>query len=388
MASVKSSEDRRRENQQAADIHDKQIKKSKKRFDPALSQLDLPTSMEKARQRPAPAVPNEIGAAEETTLRNRDGKELKDAVNEIYKEFTDKVVRQGVGVVDRYNPWAKYNGPDAQVRQSSVLAADVYTASKATMENGHWVIKEEVCALGFCRQQTHEYQPPRGYVLKLARAGANGFGAVVYENVKTGERTVAYAGTKDKDDFATDADLVAKTIPPGGTTIAERILRGPGNVILQPDGKWESQVKQSMKNPALTGGVSLQFKLRLTRLLLALVPHVLSNRGLVDANRGSEKSSCPDPAAIPIYFAQHVREFLFQLPTGYALQGLHYLGDRILWRNHHVQMNMVPFHSYLLQEPIGVKFPHCPEDLLQIFRHPGHEVVKGSMHANSSNGGE
>jgi len=32
-----------------------------------------------------------------------------------------------------------------------------------------------------------------------------------------------------------------------------------------------------MKNPALTGGVSLHFKLRLTRLLLALVPHLPPN---------------------------------------------------------------------------------------------------------------
>ena len=32
-----------------------------------------------------------------------------------------------------------------------------------------------------------------------------------------------------------------------------------------------------MKNPALPGGVSLHFKLRLPRLLLALVPHLLRN---------------------------------------------------------------------------------------------------------------
>ncbi len=79
-----------------------------------------------------------------------------------------------------------------------------------------------------------------------------------------------------------------------------------------------------MKNPALTGGVSLQFKLRLTRLLLALVPHILPNGRFVDPHRGGEKPSCPDPATIPIHFAQHVREFLFQLPTGDAFQGLHH----------------------------------------------------------------
>lgn len=79
-----------------------------------------------------------------------------------------------------------------------------------------------------------------------------------------------------------------------------------------------------MKNPALPGGVSSQFKLRLTRLLLALVPHTLPNGRFVDAHRGGEKPSCPDPAAIPMHFAQHVLEFLFQLPTGYAFRGLHH----------------------------------------------------------------
>lgn len=79
-----------------------------------------------------------------------------------------------------------------------------------------------------------------------------------------------------------------------------------------------------MKNPALTGGVSLQFKLRLTRLLLALVLDIVPNRRLVDAHRGGEKSSCPNSATIPIHFAYHVREFPFQLPTGHTFQGFHH----------------------------------------------------------------
>ncbi|NOU10743.1 MAG: class I SAM-dependent methyltransferase, partial [Nitrospira sp.] len=41
-----------------------------------------------------------------------------------------------------------------------------------------------------------------------------------------------------------------------------------------------------MKNPALPGGVSSQFKLRLTRLLLALVLDIVPNRRLVDPHRG------------------------------------------------------------------------------------------------------
>lgn len=79
-----------------------------------------------------------------------------------------------------------------------------------------------------------------------------------------------------------------------------------------------------MKNPALPGGVSSQFKLRLTRLLLALVLDIVPNRGLVDAHCGGEKSSCPNSATIPIHFAYHVREFLFQLPTGHTFQGFHH----------------------------------------------------------------
>jgi hypothetical protein len=48
-----------------------------------------------------------------------------------------------------------------------------------------------------------------------------------------------------------------------------------------------------MKNPALPGGVSLPFTLRVTRLLLAQVPHRLPNRGFVEAHRGGKPSSCP-----------------------------------------------------------------------------------------------
>ncbi len=78
-----------------------------------------------------------------------------------------------------------------------------------------------------------------------------------------------------------------------------------------------------MKNPTLTGGVSSQFKLRLTRLLLALVLDIVPNRGLGDAHCGGKKSSCSNSATIPIHFAHHVREFLFQLPTRHTLQRLH-----------------------------------------------------------------
>ncbi len=50
-----------------------------------------------------------------------------------------------------------------------------------------------------------------------------------------------------------------------------------------------------MKNPALTGGVSLQFKLRLTRLLLALVLDIVPNRGLVDAHLEAKNPRAQTP---------------------------------------------------------------------------------------------
>lgn len=250
MASVKSSENRQRENaaRRDTDFQQRRAERSGKNPDLGLNELDSGLYIDKSQLLPTiPGVPQEMRSPKETMLRNRDGKDLRDAVNEAYEEFTDKAVKQGVGVVEHYKPWAKYNGPDARIRESSALADDVYDASKAVKENGRWVIKEEVCALDFCGVQTQEYQPPQGYVLKLARTGANGFGAAVYENIKTGERTVAYVGTQDMEDVATDMDLAGKTIPPGGSSIAERALKNPVvRFMLQPDGKWDSQVKQSL----------------------------------------------------------------------------------------------------------------------------------------------
>ena len=53
-----------------------------------------------------------------------------------------------------------------------------------------------------------------------------------------------------------------------------------------------------MKNPALTGGVSLQFKLRLTRFLLALVSNIVPNRRFVEPHRRDEnpRAQIPPPS--------------------------------------------------------------------------------------------
>lgn len=50
-----------------------------------------------------------------------------------------------------------------------------------------------------------------------------------------------------------------------------------------------------MKNPALTGGGSLQSKLCVTRLLLALVPHRLANRSLVAPPVEANNPRAPRP---------------------------------------------------------------------------------------------
>ncbi|MBL8039669.1 MAG: MBL fold metallo-hydrolase [Nitrospira sp.] len=50
-----------------------------------------------------------------------------------------------------------------------------------------------------------------------------------------------------------------------------------------------------MKNPALPGGVSSRFKLRLTRLLPALVLDIVPNRGLADAHCGGENPRAQTP---------------------------------------------------------------------------------------------
>ena len=103
-------------------------------------------------------------------------------------------------------------------------------------------------------------------------------------------------------------------------------------------------------------------------------PDILPNRGFVDADRGSEKSSCPDSTPSSIHPRQLVREFLSEPTTRHALQPLHDLGHRILQRNHHVQMYMIPIQPPTsFNEPIGMKFPHFPGAPSSSTRHPRHE---------------
>ena len=135
----------------------------------------------------------------------------------------------------------------------------------------------------------------------------------------------------------------------------------------------EMSQDQVMKNPALTGGVSLKLKLRLTRLLLALVPNIVPNRRFVDTDRRDEESSCPDSAPIPVHFGQIVREFLFHPTTCYTLQRLHHFRHRVFRRNHHVQMHMIAVHPHFLYEPIRVKFPHSMQRFLKILGYSRHE---------------
>ena len=78
--------------------------------------------------------------------------------------------------------------------------------------------------------------------------------------------------------------------------------------------------KKQVDTHALTGVALSEVKLRLSGVLLALVPHIASDDGFVDAYRGDEKSFAPDTAAIPVHLLQEVRKALFELQAGYRFQ--------------------------------------------------------------------
>jgi hypothetical protein len=138
-------------------------------------------------------------------------------------------------VVEQYTPWGKYSPSGSVVEDSLVLADDVYTAHQASSKNGGWAI------------QGKAYEPPKGYILKLARSGEHGFGAALYENTQTGQRTVTFAGTGDSADGQTDAEIAAKIRPEGGQSIAERFLDSPfGRERLKDASYWDSQITQAL----------------------------------------------------------------------------------------------------------------------------------------------
>ena len=138
-------------------------------------------------------------------------------------------------VVEQYQPWGRYDSPGSVVLESLVLADDVYASYQATSKNGGWVI------------QGKAYEPPTGYTLKLARSGDHGFGAAVYEHTQTGQRIVTFAGTGDRADLQTDGEIVARTLPAGGQSLAERFLDSPlGRDRLKDADYWDAQVTQAL----------------------------------------------------------------------------------------------------------------------------------------------
>lgn len=84
-----------------------------------------------------------------------------------------------------------------------------------------------------------------------------------------------------------------------------------------------------MKDRALTGWCILKLKLHLTRLLLTLVPNIVANGCLSNADAGREKSSSLDLTAIPLQLHYYVLEFLLDLFTCHTFEHLHLLEGRI-----------------------------------------------------------
>jgi hypothetical protein len=160
--------------------------------------------------------------------------------------FPSSVYAQGV--VEQYIPSGRYTPSGSIVEDSAVLAGDVYTASNAISKNGRWVIKETLCApRSICLEQEKAYEPPKGYRLISARSDDHGFGAAVYEETQTGQRTVAFEGTGDLADVQTDAEIVARARPEGGQSLAERLLNSPlGRERLKDAGYWDAQITQSL----------------------------------------------------------------------------------------------------------------------------------------------
>ena len=66
-----------------------------------------------------------------------------------------------------------------------------------------------------------------------------------------------------------------------------------------------------------------EFKLRLSGVLLALVPDIAAYDAFVDADSGDEKSLCPDALAVPVDLGQEVRKFLPEFLAGHGLERSH-----------------------------------------------------------------
>ena len=61
------------------------------------------------------------------------------------------------------------------------------------------------------------------------------------------------------------------------------------------------QMLRIVDTHALPGVALSEFKLRLSGVLLTLIPNIASDDRFVDAHRTHEKSSSPDPSTIPIH---------------------------------------------------------------------------------------
>jgi hypothetical protein len=105
-----------------------------------------------------------------------------------------------------------------------------------------------------------------------------------------------------------------------------------------------------VKNPDLTVGVSPQFKLRLSRILLALVFDVALDHRLIHAHRRHKVPVGPNAIGSPIHLTQE-RKLLFQPLARVRFNDPHRLTDCHLRWDHHqqVQMILIVLHLHELQ---------------------------------------
>ena len=112
----------------------------------------------------------------------------------------------------------------------------------------------------------------------------------------------------------------------------------------------------------------IKLKLCLSCFFFCLGLNISANHFFIDSYGRDKIAFAPDTFLIPIDFFQEI-EFSAQRSIGILLDSLCYHTYRIFGRNHHIQMNMIWFDSYLDIFPVRIIFSYFLEFYLQIAFH-------------------